>query len=273
MCPICDKQDWEHTQKVRNVSISKCVHCGLLETTDFLKGISTFQGIYDTPPEHHSEYREYYLSNRLALYRRVMPKLDRFRMKGFLLEVGCSYGYFLETARSAGWEAEGVEISNNACIVARSKGFKVFQEGLREVPLNPGSCDVIAMWDVIEHLTDVAEIVECCAALLRPGGALIARTPDARALQHAKGLFRAAYRHLAYPANTAEHVFHFTPETLSLLMAKKGLREVEIDAGGGWEERVISGRNPLVRLGRDLVLRYAYVKGWPYEFVITAVKR
>jgi len=83
----------------------------------------------------------------------------------------------------------------------------------------------------------------------------------------------AAYRHLAYPANTREHVFHFTPETLSALMVKVGLREVEIDVGGGWEERVVSGRNSVVRVGRHLIFRYAYAKGWPYEFVITAIKR
>jgi 2-polyprenyl-3-methyl-5-hydroxy-6-metoxy-1,4-benzoquinol methylase len=272
VCPICTEQNWEYAQRVRRASISKCAHCGLLGTTNFLEGISTGEELYETSPKHHAVYREQYLGSRLPCYKRVMPELDRFRTKGLLLEVGCSYGYFLEVARNAGWEPEGVEISLRASEVARSKGFKVYKDDLRNVPLNPGSCDVIAMWDVIEHLADVAEVVECCAVLLRPGGALIARTPDARALQSSKGLFAAAYRHLAYPANTAEHVFHFTPETLSLLMAKKGLQEVEIDTGGGWEERVISGRNSLVRAGRRLLLRQAYANGWPYEFLITAVK-
>src|SRR5439155_16860229 len=204
---------------------------------------------------------------------RVIPNLERFRKSGLLLEVGCSYGYFLEETRQAGWNAEGIEISNYACQVSRSKGFKVHQNDLRDPSLATESFDVIAMWDVIEHLTDVAEIVKRCARLLRPGGALIARTPDARALLFTDGFMGAAYRHLAYPANTAEHVFHFTPETLSALMAKAGLREVEVDASGSWEECVVSGRNSVVRAGRHLILRYAHAKGWPYEFVITAVKR
>jgi len=238
-----------------------------------LKGFSTIQGLYETPPEHHAEYREQYLSSRLASYERAIVNFDRFRKKGLLLEVGCSYGYFLETARRAGWNAEGIEISNCPCQVSRSKGFKVYQNDLCDLPLTAESFDVIAMWDVIEHLTDVEKIVKCCATLLRPGGALIARTPDARALLFTDGFMGAAYRHLAYPANTAEHVFHFTPETLSALMAKAGLREVEVDTRGGWEECVVSGRNSLVRAGRHLILRYAYAKGWPYEFVITAVKR
>jgi len=213
------------------------------------------------------------MDRRQPMYERVMPSLERFRKTGRLLEIGCLYGYFLEVARRSGWRAEGVEISGYAAGVARAKGFEIHRGELQTLALDQGSYDVIAMWDVIEHLTDVAEIVKCCATLLRPSGALIARTPDARALLFTDGFMGAAYRHLAYPANTAEHVFHFTPETLSALMAKAGLREVEIDAGGGWEERVVSGRNSVVRAGRHLILRYAHAKGWPYEFVITAVKR
>jgi len=273
VCPICNTRDWEYARWIRGAWISKCVHCGLLGTTDFLKGFSTIQGLYETPPEHHTDYREQYLSARLALYERVILKFERFRKKGLLLEIGCSYGYFLERARQASWNAEGVEISHYACQVSRSKGFKVYQNDLRDLSLTAESFDVITMWDVIEHLTDVAEIVKCCAMLLRPGGALIARTPDARALLFTDGFMGAAYRHLAYPANTAEHVFHFTPETLSALMAKAGLQEAEIDARGGWEECVVSGRNSVVRVGRQLILRHAFSKGWPYEFVITAVKR
>jgi 2-polyprenyl-3-methyl-5-hydroxy-6-metoxy-1,4-benzoquinol methylase len=272
-CPTCESRAWGKADKVRRASISRCLRCGLLGTTDFLNGITTTEGLYETSPEHHEEYRVHYLPQRLPAFERVIFSLERFRRTGRLLEIGCSYGYFLETARRAGWNAEAVEISSYACQVSRSKGFKVYQDGLRDLSLTAESFDVIAMWDVIEHLTDVEEIVKRCATLLRPGGALVARTPDARALLLTDGFMGAAYRHLAYPANTREHVFHFTPDTLSSLMTKAGLREVEIDTGGSWEEWVVSGRNPVVRAGRHLILRYANAKRWPYEFVITAVKR
>jgi len=229
--------------------------------------------LYDVTPQNYEEYRKYYLESRLAFYKRILPELNRFVRTARLLEVGSGYGYFLEMVSQAGWEAEGVEISNYACQVARSRGCKVHQKDLLSVPLVSESYDVITMWDVIEHLTNVGEIVERCAALLRPGGALIARTPDGRALRHTRGFLKAAYRHLAYPANTAEHVFHFTPETLSLLMARKDFPEVEIVTKGPWEECPVSGRNRMVRFGRHFILHHAYANEWPYEFVITAVKR
>jgi 2-polyprenyl-3-methyl-5-hydroxy-6-metoxy-1,4-benzoquinol methylase len=272
LCPICKTQDWRHSQNIRRAPISKCAHCGLLGTTAFLEGMNTAEELYETPPEHYAWYREHYLSSRLLVYERMMPRLDRFRQNGCLLEIGCSYGDFLGVARAAGWDAKGVEISTHASQVARSKGFTVYRDFGRELSLRPGSIDVIAMWDVIEHLMDVGEIIEQCVALLRPGGALIARTPDARALQGTTGFLGTAYRHLAYPANTPEHVFHFTPETLSLLLTQKRFQEIETDTSGEWEERPVSGGNPFVRFGRYILLRYAYLQALPYEFVVTAVK-
>jgi 2-polyprenyl-3-methyl-5-hydroxy-6-metoxy-1,4-benzoquinol methylase len=272
ICPICNTQDWEYAQKVRGASISNCVHCGLLGTTNFLTGVNTTEGLYETSQEEYADYRQYFAPRRLAMYERVIPSLERFRKTGRLLEIGCSYGYFLETARRARWEAEGVEISGYACQVARSKGFQIYQEELRSLSPRLKSYDVIAMWDVIEHLTDPSGIVECCAGLLSPGGALVVRTPNAHALATGKGLARLAYTHLVYPANTRQHVFHFTPESLTQLLRHKGFRECEIDEYGGWEERIISQRNPLVRIGRQVIMRYALYRQWPYEFSITAVK-
>jgi 2-polyprenyl-3-methyl-5-hydroxy-6-metoxy-1,4-benzoquinol methylase/predicted RNA-binding Zn-ribbon protein involved in translation (DUF1610 family) len=271
-CPTCGSMDWTRAQRIRGASISRCESCGLLGTTDFLDGTATTQGKYETSPEHHAVYRNQYLPRRLSAYERAMPSLERFRETGRLLEIGCSYGYFLEIARRAGWCAEGVEISNYACKVAQSKGFKIYQGELQTLPLGGGSFDVIAMWDVIEHLTNPAEVVALSAELLRDGGALVARTPNGHALAIQGGLLGLAYKQFTYPANTREHVFHFTPERLSSLLRNGGFGQVEIDDYGGWEERIISGRNSIVRLGRNLIMRYALFRRWPYEFVITGVK-
>jgi 2-polyprenyl-3-methyl-5-hydroxy-6-metoxy-1,4-benzoquinol methylase len=272
ICPCCFSGTWETVQRVRFASLSKCSNCGLLATTSFLKKYGALEALYDVTPQNHEEYRKHYLASRLSFYNGILPKLDRFRQTSHLLEVGSGYGYFLGMASQRDWDAEGVEISQYACDVARSRGYKVHQQDLLAVQVAFESYDVVVMWDVIEHLANVGPIVERCAALLRPGGALIARTPDGRALNCTKGFMAAAYRHFAYPANTAEHIFHFTPETLSLLVTRNGLKEIEIDSRGAWEERPVSGRSAFVRIGRYLVLRHSYIKGWPYEFVMTAVK-
>jgi len=272
LCPHCTLDDWKPAQHVRGTSLSRCSTCGLLATTHFLKDHENAPALYDVGSENYVEYSKRYLPARLAFYRRILPKLEPFRQTGQLLEIGSSYGHFLDCASAAGWEAQGVEISDYACQVARSRGCRVRQADLLDVRLSPESFDVIAMWDVIEHFSRPTEILRHCIELLRPGGGLILRTPDARALCPGGGLFRAGYRHLGYPANTPEHVFHFTSQDLSALLSKLGYMRAEIHTECFWQEFVISGKNALIRAARWAILRYAFVLKLPYEFVAIAAK-
>lgn len=272
VCPVCAKKDWEYLQRIRRKWICNCNHCGLLATADFLTGVNTTERLYETSSTHHSEYEKVYAPYRSRMYERVLPHLERFRQTNRILELGCSYGHFLEAARLAAWDAEGVEVSKYACEAARSRGFSVHYGEPKGSSLVSSNYDVIVMWDVIEHLTDPSGVIDRCAELLRPGGAFVARTPDGHALAREGGLARLAYRQLVYPSNPQEHVFHFTPEDLTRLLKRKGFHEFDIDKYGGWEERIISGRNLFVRAGRHAIMRYALHRRWPYEFSITAVK-
>jgi 2-polyprenyl-3-methyl-5-hydroxy-6-metoxy-1,4-benzoquinol methylase len=201
-----------------------------------------------------------------------MANIDRFRLSNCLLEVGSGYGFFIEMAAQAGWNSVGVEISSYACKVAESRGCKVYNCDLKDVPFTTASFDVIVMWDVIEHFTNPAAIAQNCLHLLRPGGALILKTPDARALYPSFGPIHTLYRNFVYPANAAEHVFHFTPEHLSTMIKKIGFSHTEINPCDQWEERIVSGKNYLVRAARLAIMRYAYACRWPYEFILTGIK-
>jgi 2-polyprenyl-3-methyl-5-hydroxy-6-metoxy-1,4-benzoquinol methylase len=178
-------------------------------------------------------------------------------------------------ASRSGWNAVGVEISRYACEVAQSRGCRTYNCDIWNAPLGKESFDVIIMWDVIEHFPNPNEILRQCVRILRPGGALFIKTPDARALISLSSPIRYIYRNFVYPANTTEHVFHFTPESLSALVREIGMDPIEVDLdseGRDWKTRVISGNNQLVRCIRWGVMRFAFARGWPYEFVLTAVK-
>jgi len=272
-CPVCRGMNWKPGPSVRGVALSLCAGCGLLGTTHFVAKSRTTHYLYDVEAEDLAAYREQYLQQRLALYTRFLPALPPFRQTGKLLEVGSGYGYFLEMADAAGWRSEGVEISPYCCQVARQPGCKVWQAQLEDVDLVPESYDVVILWDVVEHFTEPDAVVRRCGSLLRPGGALVMRTPDARGLDSTFQPMRAAYRHLVYPANTAEHVFHFKPRDLATLVADSGFEVRSTNCEQRWRERVISGNNSFVRAVRWFIMRYAHWCEWPYEFVLTAVKK
>lgn len=271
-CPTCRCRSWVPASSVRGVPLSRCARCGLLGTTHFVTGEKTTEDLYDVDPRNLAEFREQYLPHRLALYARVLPQLEQFRHTGRLLEVGSGYGYFLEMAARVNWKCEGVEISPYCCQAARERGCRVHEGHIEDAALAHGEYDVVALWDVIEHFTHPDEIIRLCQSLLRPGGALVMRTPDARALAATLQPARAAYQHLVYPANTAEHIFHFTPRDLAAVVTRSGFEANTVDCEQPWNERVISGNNRWVLAARWLIMRYAHWRGWPYEFVMTAVK-
>jgi 2-polyprenyl-3-methyl-5-hydroxy-6-metoxy-1,4-benzoquinol methylase len=275
-CPICWGLEWKKKLYVRSASISQCDNCGLLATTDFLNKDINTETFYDTTPEQYSLYCRQYLPGRLRSYEIGITKIERFRQLGNLLEVGSGFGFFLDMASRSRWNAVGVEISRIACEVALSRGCKVYNCDIRNASLAIDSFDVIVMWDVIEHFQNPKEIIRQCVQFLRPGGALFIKTPDARALNLLSSPIHNIYRNYVYPANTAEHVFHFTPESLSTLVREASIGAIEVDfdsEGGDWRTRVISGNNQLIRCIRWAVMRYAFAHGWPYEFVLTAIKR
>jgi len=272
-CPACRGLNWKPAPGVRGVALSRCADCGLLGTAHFVAKSRTTHDLYDVDAEDLAVYCAQYLPHRHALYARFLPELQPFRQTGKLLEVGSGYGYFLEMANAAGWRGEGVEISPYCCQVARQRGCKVWQAQLENAELASGSFDVVILWDVIEHFTEPDAVVRRCGSLLRPGGALVMRTPDGRGLDSTLQPMRTAYRHLVYPANTAEHVFHFKPQDLATLVTECGFEVRSINCEQRWRERVISGNNSFVRAGRWLIMRYAHWRDWPYEFVLTAVKK
>jgi 2-polyprenyl-3-methyl-5-hydroxy-6-metoxy-1,4-benzoquinol methylase len=272
-CPSCGLRDWNGSGRVRATRLSRCGNCGLLGTTHFLDGTKSTDLLYEANAQDFREYRERYLQSRLEVYRRFLPGIDKFRDGNRLLEVGAGYGYFVEFAARAGWAAEGIEISRYSCEVARSRGSNVQHGELRDVAASNPPYDVIVMWDVIEHFTQPREVISMCRNLLRKGGALVMRTPNGQALGRSRAPGRVAYRNLAYPANTAEHVFHFRPEELNSIVEQVGFETVDVNCIGEWKEYVIPGNNSVVIAGRWLVLRYAYRRGWPYEFVLTAIRK
>lgn len=271
-CPACYETQWKPASRVRGVRLSRCIQCGLLGTTHFVTREKTPDGLYDVGAEDLRIYRQQYLPQRICTYARFLPQLEPFREGGRLLEIGAGYGYFLKLASDAGWDSEGVEISPYCCEIARQQGCKIRQCALDNCDFSKAGYDAIVLWDVIEHFTQPDEVIARCWELLRSGGALMMRTPDARALTPGWQPLRASYRHFAYPANTAEHVFHFTPDDLSAVVANHGLKVSALDCTTHWDERVISANHPAVRVARRLLMRAAQRANWPYEFVLTAVK-
>jgi 2-polyprenyl-3-methyl-5-hydroxy-6-metoxy-1,4-benzoquinol methylase len=98
-------------------------------------------------------------------------KVVNQKMKsGSLLDIGCAYGTFLETA-SRQFNCFGLEISKYAAHAAREiYCVKTIISNIEQSPFLHDHFDVVTMWDVIEHLRYPISALKEVHRLLKPGG-------------------------------------------------------------------------------------------------------
>jgi len=148
-----------------------------------------------------------------------LSTIKRFVSGGRLLEVGCATGYFLNAAR-VDFEVAGIEPSAWACRIARERFKLEVRPGpVEAVPPAAGSCDVVVMIDVIEHLADPVAALRQAAQGLKAGGVLYLVTPDIGSLS-ARLLGR--YWWGLRPA----HLHYFDRASLRRALAAVGLEPV-----------------------------------------------
>jgi 2-polyprenyl-3-methyl-5-hydroxy-6-metoxy-1,4-benzoquinol methylase len=112
---------------------------------------------------------------RLALIRKHCNYLPAHAIK--LLDVGCSSGSFLLSAKSFGFmQAEGVEPAAKAVATAKSLGLKVSSGYLEDINFSDNSFDAITLFEVIEHLENPNQLLTECCRILKPEGILMIGT-------------------------------------------------------------------------------------------------
>ncbi len=136
---------------------------------------------------------------------------------GRLLEVGAGYGLFLAAARSAGWTTSGVELSRTGAKHAQDAlGLDVFCGQLEDAPLEPGF-DVVCDWDTVEHVPDPLSFWRSVRSLVADDGVVLFSTPYVSSLP--ARLLGTRW----WTLKPTEHIWHFTPRTHTLLLARAGL--------------------------------------------------
>jgi len=175
--------------------------------------------------------------DKLEILERLLPS-DRRR----LLDIGCGPGFFLQTARSRGWQAEGIEPSRQAAAHARGLGAPV-TEGFfgAGTAAELGRFDAISLTNMLEHVPDPIAVLELARDLLDSGGALCVGVPnDFSPLQTAA---RAAIGVNDWWVAPPHHLNYFDFSSLSGLLTRLGLNVVERTTSFPMEAFLMMGEN------------------------------
>lgn len=169
-------------------------------------------------------------------YHEILDGLEVFRQTNNLIDVGCGNGYFLQTAKKRGWNVFGVEATKEAVTKCEEKGIQMHL-GELETGSFPGvTFDVVASFEVLEHMSDPKSEVEKFFSILRAGGAVYATTPNFNSLS--RHLLKSRWNVVTYP----EHLSYFSRRSIKRLFASFGFVSAHLQTTGISLTRLRSGQ-------------------------------
>jgi 2-polyprenyl-3-methyl-5-hydroxy-6-metoxy-1,4-benzoquinol methylase len=141
---------------------------------------------------------------------------------GRTLELGSAHGGFVALMRWAGFEASGLEVSPWLVEYAETTfGIPMLTGPIEKQNIEPGSLDIVLLFDVLEHLPDPRATMRRCMELLASDGFIIFQTPCFPAGQTYEEMVQTKSR---FPEmlKAPDHLHLFSRESVTRLFSELG---------------------------------------------------
>jgi SAM-dependent methyltransferase len=196
-----------------DVALYRCRTCDFIsgEPSKRVTAEERYAGYYDNsaPPAPEARYREW------------LVRAERVVGPGRLLEVGAGSGGFVRVALERGWKVEATEVSRSGLEALRRTGATVFAGDVVAAGYERGQFDLVASFEVLEHLATPLSHLREFARVTRPGGLLVLSTPNFGGLSR-------RYLGLRWRVIDPEHLCYFTPRSLSWALREAGYESVQV---------------------------------------------
>ena len=135
-----------------------------------------------------------------------------------VIEIGCSYSPMNIELRKMGFDAWGLEYSEDAIAFMNSHGGKGFLGGVEDLDFLPNSVDAITSSHALEHMIDPFSTLRRCYELLRPGGAFVSLVPHWGSLSGQ--VLREKWKWFGFP----DHLHYFRADRFAQHLAGMGFK-------------------------------------------------
>ncbi len=227
ICPLCASTDMLAFEVEDAPGILRCKNCSFIfapavESEDETLYDASF-GDQNVHPTYERRGGKYVIKNEEKLGA-LLDQFEPFRVKGRILDIGCSAAFFMHLAQKRGWKAQGVEIAPWAAEFSRKElGVDVFNGMLQDAKFESDSFDVVFSSHVMEHIGQPLTLLREMARVLRPGGIHVTVVPT----QFASPSWRLARRFIGDPPPI--HASFYTAETYTAFLKQVGLKVVRLE--------------------------------------------
>ena len=230
-CPLDKNCDWcflyTSTYNYYNLSIYKCNTCDL--QTIYPKGKFDIKAMYNA--SYYSGAANYsYIDERKNekyesfVWDARIRNIKKFKTEGNFLDVGSSFGGFLNRAKLFGFQPYGIEISEYSARYANDRGIPTFNGSVLEADFPDESFDVITLVEVIEHLENADLVFQKLTKLLKPGGLLLIQTANFDGKQAKE---EGPKYHYYLPG----HLYYYSLTNLKKILNKNGIEKFSVYHG------------------------------------------
>jgi 2-polyprenyl-3-methyl-5-hydroxy-6-metoxy-1,4-benzoquinol methylase len=234
-CPVCNSAEIKNVLQVKDYTVSaesfaiaECSSCSFRFTQDMPDADSI------APYYKSEEYISHTntatgLINRLYHFVRTRTIVQKRKLiekstgikTGKLLDIGSGTGAFLSEMKQHGWETTGLEPDADARAVAKKVYNVELADTAQLYQLPADHFDTITLWHVLEHVHDLSKYVEQIKTVLHPNGKLFIAVPNYTAMD------AAVYKEYWAAYDVPRHLYHFSPQSMEMLMEKHGLKVLQ----------------------------------------------
>ena len=202
-CPLCGGSDRDTVFVKDGFSHVRCQTCLLMHVSpvakdevveEFYRSEASWTEVLENPVQLEFDRLKFHYGLDIALEHCPRPRR--------ILDVGCGPGIFLDVARERGYDAVGVELNQKNVADMRARGIEVHDRLLQEVGFDDASFDIVALWEVLEHIVEPKPLLDEVRRITKPGGVVLILVPNAAALVtrllHERSNTFAGYSHVNF---------------------------------------------------------------------------
>lgn len=245
-CPACGQHDPQPCYVKNGMSYVSCPHCRTLYVNP-RPPPAVLDWFYRESPNYAYWNKYIFPASEPARREHIfVPRVDRlldicarYKVKtNDLLEVGAGFGTFCSELSSRGvfQRVVGVEPTPDLANTCRSRGVEIIESPIEHVRTEAvGQFDVVASFEVIEHLFNPVEFLAHMVRLIRPGGILMLTCPNGQGFDiETLGPLSTTVDH--------EHLNYFNPASMAGLLKRHDMELIESFTPGKLDAELVRNK-------------------------------